>query len=82
MKDARKALKKKNEEEKYDEKQEDNNGRRVRLLFYLLILLTLVFMVFLVPIREDVSLIFPFMKDFLDFLVPMYDQIKVPLKLQ
>ena len=81
MKDARKALKKKHEEEKYEEKQENNTGRRTRLLFYLLILLTLVFMVFLVPIRNDVSLVFPFMKDFLDFLVPMYEYIKVPLKL-
>ena len=75
MRDARKALKKKHEEEKYEEKQENNTGRRTRLLFYLLILLTLVFMIFLVPIREDVTIIFPFMKDFLDFLVPMYDYI-------
>ena len=75
MSDARKALKKKHEEEKYEEKQENNTGRRTRLLFYLLILLTLVFMIFLVPIREDVTIIFPFMKDFLDFLVPMYDYI-------
>ena len=82
MKDARKALKKKHEEEKYDEKQENNTGRRTRLLFYLLILLTLVFMVFLVPIRDDISLVLPFMKDFLDFLIPVYEYIKVPLKLQ
>ena len=82
MKDARKALKKKHEEEKYDEKQENNSGRRTRLLFYLLILLTLVFMVFLVPIRDDISLVLPFMKDFLDFLIPVYEYIKVPLKLQ
>ena len=81
MKDARKALKKKHEEEKYEEKQENNSGRRTRLLFYLLILLTLVFMIALVPIRQDVSSIFPFMKDFLEFLVPMYDHIKIPLKL-
>ena len=82
MSDARKALKKKHEAEKYEEKQENNTGRRTRLLFYLLILLTLVFMIFLVPIREDVTIIFPFMKDFLDFLVPMYDYIlKYLLKL-
>ena len=82
MKDARKALKKKHEEEKYEEKQESNSGRRTRLLFYLLVLLSLVFMIFLVPIREDVSLVFPFMKDFLDFLVPMYNYIlKFLLKL-
>ena len=81
MKDARKALKKKHEEEKYEEKQQNNSGRRTRLLFYLLILLTLVFMIALVPIRQDVSSIFPFMKDFLEFLVPMYDHIKIPLKL-
>ena len=82
MKDARNALKKKHEEEKYDEKQENNTGRRTRLLFYLLILLTLVFMVFLVPIRNDISLVLPFLKDFLDFLIPVYEYIKVPLKLQ
>ena len=82
MKDARKALKKKHEEEKYEEKQENNTGRRTRLLFYLLILLTLVFMIALVPIKDDVSAIFPFMKDFLDFLVPMYDHtLKFLLKL-
>ena len=73
MSEARKALKKKHEEEKYEEKKENNSGRRTRLLFYLLILLVLVFMIFLVPIREDVSTIFPFMKDFLDFLLPMYN---------
>ena len=82
MKDARKALKKKHEEEKYIEKEENNTGRRTRLLFYLLILLTLVFMIALVPIKDDVSAIFPFMKDFLDFLVPMYDHtLKFLLKL-
>ena len=81
MGDARKALKKKHEEEKYEEKQESNTGRRTRLLFYLLILLTLILMIFLVPIRDDVTLFFPFMKDFLDFLVPMHEYIKAPLKL-
>ena len=82
MKYTRKAIKKKHEEEKYEEKQESNSGRRTRLLFYLLVLLSLVFMIFLVPIREDVSLVFPFMKDFLDFLVPMYNYIlKFLLKL-
>ena len=82
MRDARKSLKKKHEDEKYEEKPEVNVARRTRLLFYLLILLTIVFTVTLVPLREDVSAAFPFMKGYLDFLVPVYEYIKVPLKLQ
>ena len=82
MRDARNALKKKHEEEKYEEKSEVDVGRRTRLLFYLLILLSIVFSVSIVPMREDISAAFPFMKSYLEFLVPVYEHIKVPLKLQ
>ena len=82
MRDARNALKKKHEEEKYEEKSEVDVGRRTRLLFYLLILLSIVFSVTIVPMREDISAAFPFMKSYLEFLVPVYEHIKVPLKLQ
>ncbi|WP_440909321.1 zinc-ribbon domain-containing protein [Candidatus Pelagibacter sp.] len=82
IRDARNALKKKHEEEKYEEKSEVDVGRRTRLLFYLLILLSIVFSVTIVPMREDISAAFPFMKSYLEFLVPVYEHIKVPLKLQ
>ena len=82
MRDARNALKKKHEEDKYEEKSEVDVGRRTRLLFYLLILLSIVFSVTIVPMREDISAAFPFMKSYLEFLVPVYEHIKVPLKLQ
>ena len=82
MRDARNALKKKQKEEKYEEKSEVDVGRRTRLLFYLLILLSIVFSVTIVPMREDISAAFPFMKSYLEFLVPVYEHIKVPLKLQ
>ena len=62
-----------------EENQKVDVARRTRLLFYLLILLTLVFSVFIVPMREDIGMAFPFMKSYLDFLVPVYDYIKVPL---
>ena len=82
LRDARDALNKKNENEKYEEKSEVNVARRTRLLFYLLILLTIIFTVTLVPMREDISAVLPFMKNYLDFLIPVYEYIRVPLKLQ
>ena len=82
LRDARDALSKKNENEKYEEKSEVNVARRTRLLFYLLILLTIIFTVTLVPMREDISAVLPFMKNYLDFLIPVYEYIRVPLKLQ
>ena len=51
------------------------------MLFYLLILLSIVFSVTIVPIRDDIAMAFPFMKGYLDFLVPVYDYIKGPLNL-
>ena len=68
--------------EKYTEEDEKTDvARRTRLLFYLLILLTIVFSVVIVPLREDIGMAFPFLKSYLDFLVPVYEYIKVPLKL-
>ena len=79
MRDARDALKKKHEEEKYEEKSEVDVGRRTRLLFYLLILLSIVFSVTIVPMREDIVAVLPFMKNYFEFLVPVYEYIKKPL---
>ena len=79
MRDARDALKKKHEEEKYEEKSEVDVGRRTRLLFYLLILLSIVFSVTIVPMREDIVAVLPFMKNYFEFLVPVYEHIKKPL---
>ena len=81
MRDARKSLKKKHEEEKYEEKSEVDVARRTRLLFYLLILLTIVFTITLVPMREDISAALPFMKGYLDFLVPVYEHVKTSLNI-
>ena len=79
MRDAAKAIEKKKEAAYSEEDEKVNVARRTRLLFYLLILLTIVFSVFIVPMREDIGMAFPFMKSYLDFLVPVYDFIKVPL---
>ena len=79
MRDAAKAIEKKKEAAYSEEDEKVNVARRTRLLFYLLILLTIVFSIFIVPMREDISMAFPFMKSYLDFLVPVYDFIKVPL---
>ena len=81
IKDARNALKKKQEEEKYEEQQENNTGRRTRLLFYLLILLTLVFSVMIVPLRNEIVTILPFMEAYLDFLQPVYENVKIKFRL-
>jgi len=79
MRDAAKAIEKKKEIAYSEEDEKVNVARRTRLLFYLLILLTIVFSIFIVPMREDIGMAFPFMKSYLDFLVPVYDFIKVPL---
>ncbi|WP_440931157.1 zinc-ribbon domain-containing protein [Candidatus Pelagibacter sp.] len=79
MRDAAKAIEKKKEVAYSEENQKVDVARRTRLLFYLLILLTLVFSVFIVPMREDIGMAFPFMKSYLDFLVPVYEYIRVPL---
>ena len=81
MHEAAQALEKKKLEEYSEEDEKANVARRTRLLFYLLILLTIVFSVIIVPLREDVGMAFPFLKGYLDFLVPVYEYIKVPLKL-
>jgi predicted Zn finger-like uncharacterized protein len=80
MKDAKNALEKKNREEKYEEINEKNIGRRTRFLFYLLILLSLVFSVMIVPMKNEIVTIFPFMEAYLDFLFPVYENIKHKLK--
>ena len=81
MRDAAIALEKQNNEEISEEEEKSNQARRTRLLFYLLILLFIVFSVTIVPIREDIVMAFPFMKGYLEFLVPVYDYIKGPLNL-
>ena len=79
MRDAAKAIEKKKVAAYQEEDEKVDVARRTRLLFYLLILLTLVFSVFIVPMREDIGMAFPFMKSYLDFLVPVYEYIRVPL---
>ena len=79
MRDAAKAIEKKKLTAYSEEDEKVDVARRTRLLFYLLILLTLVFSVFIVPMREDIGMAFPFMKSYLDFLVPVYEYIRVPL---
>ena len=37
------------------------------------------FFCLIVPIRDDIAMAFPFLKGYLDFLVPIYDYIKGPL---
>ena len=81
IKEAREALKKKEDEENYEEKQEVDVARRTRLLFYLLILLSIVFSIIIVPMREDISAAFPFMKNYLEFLVPIYEHVKIAFNL-
>jgi len=78
---ARKALEKKEADEKYEENNEVDVARRTRLLCYLLILLVIVFSILIVPLREDVSLAFPFLKGYLDFLVPIYEHVKIVFNL-
>ena len=79
IRDAAKAIEKKKEAAYSEEDEVTDVARRTRLLFYLLILLTIVFSVFIVPMRDDIAMAFPFMKGYLDFLVPVYDYIKGPL---
>ena len=79
LRDAAKAIEKKKEAAYSEEDEATDVARRTRLLFYLLILLTIVFSVFIVPMRDDIAMAFPFMKGYLDFLVPVYDYIKGPL---
>ena len=79
IRDAAKAIEKKKEAAYSEEDEATDVARRTRLLFYLLILLTIVFSVFIVPMRDDIAMAFPFMKGYLDFLVPVYDYIKGPL---
>ena len=81
IRDAANALEKQKNEQITEEEEKSNQARRTRLLFYLLILLSIVFSVTIVPIREDIAMAFPFMKGYLDFLVPVYDYIKGPLNL-
>ena len=82
MREAAKALEKKKSEEITEEEQKANVARRTRLLFYLLILLTLVFSVLIVPLREDVTMAFPFLKSYFEFLIPVYENIRTPLGLK
>ena len=79
--DAAKSLDKKRKELSAEQNKKNDVARRTRLLFYLLILLSIVFSVVIVPIREDVTMAFPFLKGYLEFLVPVYDYIKGPLGL-
>ena len=81
MRDAADALEKQKKDEISEEEEKSNQARRTRLLFYLLILLSIVFSVTIVPMREDIAMAFPFMKGYLEFLIPVYDYIKGPLKL-
>ena len=81
IRDAANALEKQKNEQITEEEEKSNQARRTRLLFYLLILLSIVFSVTIVPIRDDIAMAFPFMKGYLDFLVPVYDYIKGPLNL-
>ena len=81
MKDAKNALEKKQREEKYEENNEKNIGRRTRLLFYLLILLSLVFSVMIVPMKNEIVTVLPFMEAYLDFLFPVYENVKNKLEL-
>ena len=81
IKEASKSLEKEHQKKLEDEKKKSDDARRTRLLFYLLILLIIVFAVVLVPFRDKVGMAFPFMETYLEYLIPMYDYIKVPLGL-
>ena len=81
MRDAADALEKQKKDEISEEEEKSNQARRTRLLFYLLILLLIVFSVTIVPMRDDIAMAFPFMKGYLEFLIPVYDYIKGPLSL-
>ena len=73
-------------ERKYDgpseEQQKINQSRRTRLLLYLLFVLCVASSILFVPIKEDITMMFPFSKDYFDFLTPIYDYIKSPLGLK
>jgi len=65
-----------------EEQQKINQSRRVRLLFYLLFVLCVASTILFVPIKEDISMMFPFSKGYFDFVTPVYDYIKGPLGLR
>jgi len=64
-----------------EEQQKINQNRRVRLLLYLLFVLCVASSILFVPIKDDLSMMFPFTKGYFDFLTPIYDYIKVSLGL-
>ena len=76
MRDAAEALKKKKAEEISEEEQQANQARRTRLLFYLLIVLSIVGSVFMVPIKSDLVLMFPFLEGYINFLIPVFEYIR------
>jgi len=65
-----------------EEQQKINQSRRTRLLLYLLFVLCAASSILFVPIKEEITMMFPFSKDYFDFLTPMYDYIKGPLGLK
>ena len=76
MRDAAEALKKKKAEEISEEEQQANQSRRTRLLFYLLIVLSIVGSIFMVPIKSDLVLMFPFLEGYINFLIPVFEYIR------
>ena len=81
LKIASQSLEKKKNEPS-EEQQKINQSRRVRLLLYLLFVLCVASSILFVPIKEDLSMMFPFSKGYFDFLTPIYDYIKSPLGLK
>ena len=81
LKTASQSLEKKKNEPS-EEQQKINQSRRTRLLLYLLFVLCVASSILFVPIKEDISMMFPFTKGYFDFLTPIYDYIKSPLGLK
>ena len=81
LKIASQSLEKKKNEPS-EEQQKINQSRRTRLLLYLLFVLCVASSILFVPIKEDISMMFPFTKGYFDFLTPIYDYIKSPLGLK
>ena len=80
IRSAAEALEKQNLDQSSDEENEINQARRTRLLTYLLFLLLIVLSVMLVPLRDSVIQFLPFMASVLDFLTPVYENVKDTLK--
>ena len=76
MRDAAEALEKKKADEISEEEQQANQARRTRLLFYLLIVLSIVGSVFMVPLKSDLVLMFPFLEGYINFLIPVFEYIR------